>query len=100
MLDSVRSCRRHPRTSSARADLRPTELAPLGQSLLDVRRRTVVMRALCVAALCTFLSGNVVAQTRPPERLHPELVDKNWGPRMQAAWQRAFAMDWSGAAAQ
>jgi hypothetical protein len=52
------------------------------------------MRTVCVAALVVIGSGNISAQTRPPERLHPELVDRLWGPRVQAAWQRAFALDW------
>jgi hypothetical protein len=55
----------------------------------------MAMRALYVAALVVIASGKISAQTRPPERLHPELVDRNWGPRVQGAWQRAFALDWN-----
>lgn len=58
------------------------------------------MIALGAASVVAFGSKNVLAQSKPPERLHPELVDRNWGPRVQAAWQRAFALDWNGARAR
>ena len=62
-----------------------------------------VLRAMLVSAaiLATPLGGRAAAQpgrTIAPERLHPELADSTWGRRMTAAWQRAFARDWTDAA--
>ena len=37
------------------------------------------------------------ASTESPERIHPEMVDKTWGTRTRAAWERAWARDWDSA---
>jgi hypothetical protein len=52
--------------------------------------RSIVLSLLLLA---TRVASSAAQQgTLPPrERVHPEMVDRRWGPRVAAAWQAAFA---------
>jgi len=52
--------------------------------------RSIVLGSLL---LVTRVVSSAAQQGTPPprERVHPEMVDRLWGPRVAAAWQAAFA---------
>jgi len=56
-------------------------------------RRAAALAFFC-AACCV---PSIVAAQLPRERVHPEVVDSTWGRRTQAAWQLAWARQWSDA---
>jgi|GEM_PF-5385386 len=59
------------------------------------------MSTIRAAALAFFCAAccvpSIVAAQLPRERVHPEVVDSTWGRRTQAAWQLAWARQWSDA---